>query len=99
MAIRNPQPQIINGVSYDLLSVDLSLSTKEWQGRMVLTITASFQAYRDGENGPEVLSGVDPPIPPLIIWDAMAQAQDNPRLAQFLVSLEQAAQAYIDGGR
>jgi hypothetical protein len=99
MAIRNPQPQIINGVSYDLLSVDLSLSTKEWQGRMVLTIAASSQAYRDGENGPEILSGVDPPIPPIIIWDAMAAAQDNPRLAQFLVSLEQAAQAYIDGGR
>jgi hypothetical protein len=99
MAIRNPQPQIINGVAYDLLSVDLSLSTREWQGRMVLAITASFQAYRDGENGPEVLSGVDPPIPPLVIWDAMAQAQGNPRLAQFLVSLEEAAQAYINGGR
>jgi hypothetical protein len=99
MAIRNPQPQIINGVTYDLLGVDLSLRTLEWQGRMVLTISASFQAYRDGENGPEILSGVDPPIPPLIIWDAMAQAQDNPRLGQFLVSLEQAAQAYIDGGR
>ena len=99
MAIRNPQPQIINGVAYDLLSVDLSLSTREWQGRMVLTITAAFQAYRDGENGPEVLSGVDPPIPPLIIWDAMTKAQGNPRLAQFLVSLEQAAQTYIDGGR
>jgi hypothetical protein len=66
---------------------------------MVLTIAASSQAYRDGENGPEILSGVDPPIPPIIIWDAMAAAQDNPRLAQFLVSLEQAAQAYIDGGR
>jgi hypothetical protein len=99
MAIRNPQPQIINGVTYDLLGVDLSLRTLEWQGRMVLTISASFQAYRDGENGPEILQGVDPPIPPLIIWDAMAQAQDNLRLARFLVALEQAAQEYIDGGR
>ena len=99
MAIRNPQPQIINGVAYDLLSVDLSLSTREWQGRMVLRLNASFQAYRDGENGPEILSGVDPPIPSLIIPDAMTQAQDNPRLARFLVSLEAAAQQYIDGGR
>jgi hypothetical protein len=99
MAIRNPQPQIINGGSYDLLGVDLSLSTREWQGRMVLTISASFQAYRDGENGPEILSGIDPPIPPLIIWDAMAAAQGDLRLARFLVALEQAAQEYIDGGR
>ena len=99
MAIRNPQPQIINGVIYDLLGPDLSLRTLEWQGRMVLAISASFQAYRDGENGPKILQGVDPPIPPLIIWDAMAQAQDDPRLARFLVALEQAAQEYIDGGR
>jgi hypothetical protein len=99
MAIRNPQPQIINGGSYDLLGVDLSLRTLEWQGRMVLTISASFQAYRDGENGPEILSNVDPPIPPLIIWDAMAAAQGDLRLARFLVALEQAAQQYIDGGR
>jgi hypothetical protein len=66
---------------------------------MVLRLNASFQAYRDGECGPEILNGVDPPIPSLIMPDAMAQAQGNPRLAQFLVSLEQAAQAYINGGR
>jgi hypothetical protein len=99
MAIRNPQPPQVNGVTYDLLGPDLSLSTREWQGRMVLSINATFKAYRDGENGPEIFSAVDPPIPPLIIWDAMAQAQDDPRLARFLVALEQAAQEYIDGGR
>jgi hypothetical protein len=99
MAIRNPQPQIINGVTYDLLGVSMSLNTEEWQGRMVLTIVVTFQAYRDSENGPEFLQGVDPPIPPLIIRDAMWQAQSSLRLALFLGALEQAAQGYIDGGR
>jgi hypothetical protein len=94
MAIRNPQPPQIDGVTYDFLSVSLAMSTTPRDSRMALSIAVTFRPYRDGENGPEVLEAVEPTV--LVYGDAMAAAQGDPALARFLGILEAAAQRFVD---
>jgi hypothetical protein len=98
MAIQNPQPPQIDGVSYDLLSVALAMSTIPRDGRMVLDIAVTFTPYRDGQSGPEILEAGRSS---LIYADAMALAmqaaqQGDSYLAQFLGALELAAQQFIN---
>ena len=98
MAIQNPQPPQIGGVSYDLLGVALTMSTTPRDGRMVLDIAVTFTPYRDGQNGPEIL---DVGRSTLVYPDAMALAaqaaqRDDPYLAQFLGALELAAQQFVN---
>jgi hypothetical protein len=98
MAIRNPQPAVIDGVVYDLLGPSLAMSTSPRDNRMVLDIAVTFTPYRDGETGPEILEAQ---LPSIIFADAMEQAaklaqQGDLALARFLARLEAAAQEYVD---
>jgi hypothetical protein len=98
MAITNPQPPVIDGVPYDLLGVSLAMSTSPRDGRMVLDIAVTFTPYRDGNAGPEILEAGRVSI---VFADAMeaaaALAQEGDiALAQFLASLEYAAQRYVN---
>ena len=98
MALHNPQPPQIDGVSYDLLGVALAMSTSPRDGRMVLDISVTFTPYRDGQNEPEVLGAGSVS---LVYSDAMALAtqaaqQGDPCLAQFLSALESAAQEFVN---
>ena len=98
MAIQNPQPPQIGGVSYDLLGVALAMSTTPRDGRMVLDIAVTFTPYRDGQNGPEIL---DVGRSSLVYPDAMALAakaalNGDSRLARFLGALESAGQEFTN---
>lgn len=93
MAIKNPQPAIINGVSFDLLGVSLAMSTIVHQDAMKLSIAVTFTPYRDGEAGPEILTEGQST---LVYGDAMGAAQTDPALARFLGILEAAAQRFVD---
>jgi len=93
MAIKNPQPPQINGVSYDLFGVSLAMSTIVHQDEMKLSIAVTFTPYRNGENGPELL---EEGRTVLVYGDAIAAATEDPHLAQFLGILEAAAQRFVD---
>ena len=98
MAISNPQPPQIDGVIYDLLGVALAMSTTPRDGRMVLDISVTFTPYREGVSGPEIL---DAGRSSLVYADAMALAakaaeQGDLYLAQFLGTLEFAAQQFVN---
>lgn len=93
MAITNPQPASINGVTYDLLGVQLAMSTIVHGDAMKLSIAVTFTPYRDGENGPEILTEGQST---LVYGDALGAAQTDPALAQFLGVLEAAAQRFIN---
>jgi hypothetical protein len=98
MAISNPQPPQINGVIYNLLGVSLAMSTSPRESSMVLDIAVSFTPYRDAEAGPEILETGQSSI---VYTDAMEKAagdakQGDMALAQFLASLEAAAQLFIN---
>lgn len=93
MAIRNPQPPQFNGLTYDLLGVSLAMSTTPRDGRMALSIAVTFTPYRDGQDGPEVLTEGQSV---LVYGDAVAAAAGDPHLAQFLGALEAAGQAFVD---
>jgi hypothetical protein len=93
MAIKNPQPPQINGVTYDLLGVSLAMSTIVHQDEMKLSIAVTFTPYREGENGPELL---EEGKTVLVYGDAVGAAATDPVLAQFLGILEAAAQRFVD---
>jgi hypothetical protein len=98
MAIQNPQPPQIDGVTYDLLGVALAMSTTPRDGQMVLDIAVTFTPYRDGKHGPEILEAGRTSI---VFADAMAFAtqaaqQGDFHLAQFLGALESAAQQFVN---
>jgi hypothetical protein len=93
MAINNPRPIVINGLSYDLLGVSLAMSTIVHQDEMKLSIAVTFTPYRNGDAGPEIL---DEGKTVMVYGDALAAAQQDPHLAQFLGILEAAAQRFVD---
>lgn len=93
MAIRNPQPSQIDGVSYDLMSVSLAMSTTPRDNRMALSIAVTFTPYRDGPDGPELLPEAQTV---LVYGDALTAAQTDPVLAQFLGVMEAAAQRFVN---
>ncbi len=102
MAILNPQPVVINGVSYPNLGFDLAMATRISDNRMKLAINAVLWPYRDTEIGPEVLTL--PPdlasslqIPPIIYADAqLAAAQGDMPMAEFLATLEFISQRLLN---
>lgn len=93
MAIRNPQPAVIDGITYDLLGVALCMSTRPQDERMALSIAVTFYPYRDTSTGPEYL---DQGQSSLVFGDATEQAKSLPALAQFLAALEAAGQAFVN---
>jgi hypothetical protein len=93
MAISNPQPASINGVTYDLLGVSLAMSTIVHQDEMKLSIAVTFTPYRNGDAGPEIL---EEGKTVMVYGDAFAAATEDPHLAQFLGILEAAAQRFVD---
>jgi len=93
MAIRNPQPPQINGVTYDLLGVSLALSTIVHQHEIKLSIAVTFTPYRNGESGPEFL-GEGRTV--LVYGDALSAATADSALARFLEILEAEAQRFVD---
>lgn len=93
MAIKNPQPPQIGGVTYDLLGVSLAMSTTPRDGRMALSIAVTLTPYRDGQNGPELLTEGQLV---LVYGDAGQAAASDPHLAQFLGALEAAGQTFVN---
>lgn len=93
MAIFNPQPAIIDGVSYDKLGVSLAMSTLAHDSSMKLSIAVTFTPYRDTATGPVVLNDGQST---LVYGDALAAAEQDPALARFLGILEAAAQRFIN---
>lgn len=93
MAISNPQPPVIDGITYPLLGVSLAMSTIPRDGAMALSIAVTFAPYRDSEQGPQML---DEGKSVLVYGDALQAAQSDPHLAQFLGTLEAAAQRFIN---
>lgn len=69
------------------------MSTIVHQSEMKLSIAVTFTPYRNGESGPEIL---DEGKAVLVYGDALASAQDDPHLAQFLGVLEAAAQRFVN---
>lgn len=98
MAIINPQPPIIDGVTYDKLGVLLAESTSSKDGEMVLDIAVTFFPYRDGPNGPEILQEGRSSlvIPNAVAFAAQAAQKGDSSLARFLAAQEAAAQAFIN---
>jgi hypothetical protein len=98
MAIQNPQPPQIDGVTYDLLGVALAMSTTPRDGRMVLDIAVTFTPYRDGPNGPETLEAgrVSTVFADAMAFATQAAQQGDFHLAQFLGALEFAAQQFVN---
>ena len=94
MAIRNPQPPVIDGITYDLLGLHLGMSTAPSPEGMKLHISVTFYPYREGANGPEILD-IEQAQSTISYGDAQAAALSNPILAQFLTTLETAGQNFI----
>jgi hypothetical protein len=93
MAISNPQPASINGIIYDLLGVQLAMSTIVHDDEMKLSIAVTFTPYRDSEDGPEILQEGQSS---LVYGDALGAAESDPALARFLGILEAAAQRFVN---
>lgn len=98
MAIQNPQPPVIDGITYDLLGVALAMSTIPRDGEMVLDIAVTFTPYRNGHGGPEVLEVGRSSLvyADAVTLAAQAAQQGDLDLAQFLGALESAAQLFIN---
>jgi hypothetical protein len=101
MAIINPQPIVVNGVTFPNFGFNLAMTTYVSDGRMKLGVNAKLWSYRDTETGPEIL--VLPPelnsltIPPIIYADAqLAAAQGDMPMAEFLTALELISQRLLN---
>lgn len=93
MAIVNPQPPQVDGLTYDLLAVSLAMTTVPRDGQMSLSIAATFTPYREGENGPELLTEGQSV---LAYGDALQAASKDQQVALFLARVESAGQAYVN---
>jgi hypothetical protein len=98
MAITNPQPPVIDGVTYDKLGVFFAQSTNPRDGEMVLDMSVTFFPYRDGPSGPEILqAGISSMVFPNAMALAAKLAQEGDlSLARFLAAQELAAQLFIN---
>jgi hypothetical protein len=92
MAIVNPQPPIVGGISYPFMGVSLAMSTRPEGAAMVLSLVVTLTPYRVTESGVEFLEGGQK----VLVWgDAVAAAATDPHLAQFLQIIESAGQTYV----
>jgi hypothetical protein len=93
MALKSNQPIEKDGKIYDNLAANLALSPMPHANRLGVSIAVRLTPFLLGEEGPEKL---EDEAKALVYGDATAAAQTDPALAQFLLALERAAQAFID---
>lgn len=93
MAIHTNQPVEKDGKVYDKLAANLALSPLQHADGFGVSVAVRLTPYFVGEEGPEKL---DDEAKAVVYGDATVDAQTDPDVAQFLASLEAAAQAFID---
>jgi len=93
MALRTNQPITLNGKVYDKLAANLALSPMQHADGFGASIAVRLTPYCVGPGGPERL---DDQARAVVYGDATQEAQTDPAVAQFLMALEAAAQAFID---
>jgi len=92
MAITNPQPPQIGGITYPFMSVSLAMSTRPSGPAMTLSLVVTLTPYRLTDDGVETFEQGQK----VLVWgDAVQQAQSDPHLAKFLATLETAGQEYV----
>lgn len=94
MAIHTNQSIEKDGKVYDKLAVNLAMSPMEHSDGFGVSIAVRLTPYCMGENGPERL---DDEARAVVYGDATVDAANDPVLAKFLMDLEAAGQAFIDG--
>jgi hypothetical protein len=103
MAIVNPAPVVVNGVSYPFLSFSLSISTYSTPEGMKVNLFAELRPYRDTEQGPEILrlpaeleASLGIPVR-FLFPDAQGAAMGGDlKVARVLSGFEKAAQEYVN---
>jgi hypothetical protein len=93
MAIHTNQPIEQNGKVYDKLAVSLAMSPMQHSAGYGVSIAVRLTPYYLGENGPEQL---EEGVKAVVYGDAVVEAQNDPAVAEFLMALEAAGQAFID---
>lgn len=93
MAIYTNQHVEKNGKVYDKLAVNLAMSPMSHSDGYGVSIAVRLTPYYLGEEGPEQL---EEGVKAVVYGDATVDAQNDPAVAQFLMALEAAGQAFID---
>lgn len=93
MALTTTQPVIRDGKTYDKLAANLALSPMQHPDGFGVSIAVRLTPYLVGPDGPEKL---DEEARAVVYGDATVEAATDPDVAAFLLSLEAAAQAFID---
>ena len=92
MAIITTNPAIKDGQTYDKLAINLALSPMAHADGYGASIAVRLTPYRVGPDGPEQLPDEARAV---VYGDASVAAADDPVLAEFLLALEAAGQAFI----
>lgn len=104
-AITHPNPPVVDGKTYDKLSVSLVLSTDAPDSakmflRMVVTLTPYRMEQDRDEDGQfaegehvELLADAQQVF---VYADSAAAAQSNPTLARFLMAMAQGGQQFVN---
>lgn len=103
-AITHPNPPVVDGKTYDKLSVALATSTDAAGGTMALRLAVTLTPYCMEQNRDEdgqFTEGEHVELLPdaqqaFAYADAAQAAKDNPPLAQFLIALAQAGQQFVN---
>lgn len=93
MAITTNNPIEQDGKVYDKLAVNLAMSPMRHDDGYGVSIAVRLTPYCLGPAGPEQL---DAAVQAVVFGDATQDAQHDPAVAQFLMALEAAGQAFID---
>lgn len=93
MALTSNSPITVNGKVYDKLAANLALSPMEQANGFGVSIAVRLTPYLVGAGGPERL---DDQAKAVVYGDATVEAQTDADVAQFLQTLEAAAQTFID---
>lgn len=93
MALTSNSPITVDGKVYDKLAANLALSPMEQADGFGVSIAVRLTPYLVGAGGPERL---DDQAKAVVYGDATVEAQTDADVAQFLQTLEAAAQTFID---
>lgn len=93
MEITTANPIEHDGKVYNRLAANLALSQILQPDGIRVSIAVRLTPYRVGPQGIEVLEDAELPV---VFGDALEAAQSDPALAQFLESLKDAAETYIN---
>lgn len=93
MALITTNPIDRDGVIYEKLAANLALSTMWLSGQLRLSIAVRLTPYRDGEEGPDVLTDEAKAV---VLGEANKDAENDPDVAAFLAAIEAAGQAFIN---